>query len=652
MDSYISFSEKTTKIGTATLPSTAHKVHRQIIASISAESGGAPIRFVPLDDTHFQELTGCFTDPVPYGNESFLITIAEEITIYYTSEISQIYALYTLKRHYTPDGIPQGTIYSTPKVPFRCVRLYLPGKKRIREFQDFIDMMLAFGHNTIMLEIGGAMEYKRHPEINEGWVEYCRIFEEFNGKTEYIMRMAHYPKNAIHCDNGEGEYLTHEELAEIIDYCRERHMEIIPEVPSLCHVDYLLYNHPELAELPDDPLPNNACPSNEDYYKLIFDVLDEVIDVFRPKRINICHDEAYVYGHCPRCKGKSGAELFGRHIVRLHDHLASRGVRTMVWGDGIIPTWHGGNAAYHKRMPWDGKRTFTYNGVTYKVRNFKCHSPEEWAEELKLHPDSEYWYVEEKHQCMDFLPKDIEAMNWMWSNDPDSDHNLLKHGLYTVYGNFNAVGMKHFDERISKGIQGVSFSNWGRNDFEALQRYGTLFGMCFNAFACWRHDYDESRREENIYTVAESVYRYLNYNTHMCKHIELLHTTDAVIEHNPFHDGYVIIHEDYKIGEYEITYTDATTETVGIYWGYNIGYSHVSYGEPKKENISVEEGGFNPRYRYEPIGMACPVSTDGKMFYRMSIPVTKEVADIRLRPLEGYRIELKGYTVKNVEYII
>ena len=26
-------------------------------------------------------------------------------------------------------------------------------------------------------------------------------------------------------------------------------MEIIPEVPSLSHVDYLLYNHPELAEI-------------------------------------------------------------------------------------------------------------------------------------------------------------------------------------------------------------------------------------------------------------------------------------------------------------------------------------------------------------------------------------------------------------------
>ena len=149
MDSYISFSDQYTGIGIETLQSVSHPIHRQILSSISTEDGGARLQFVPLDEAHFHQLTGCFSAPVPYGNESYLITIADVISIYYTSEITKIYALYALKRHYTSNGIPRGTIYSTPKVPFRCVRLYLPGKRRIRDFQDFIDMMLAFGHNTV-----------------------------------------------------------------------------------------------------------------------------------------------------------------------------------------------------------------------------------------------------------------------------------------------------------------------------------------------------------------------------------------------------------------------------------------------------------------------------------------------------------------------
>lgn len=647
MDSYVSFLTEKIKLGADSLRYINLDIHKKIVSSVSSSEGGAVIRFKPLNPEIFKEKTACFDSPVPYGDESYIVETDDEITIYYTSEITKIYALYAIKRHYDRDGICKGIIYNTPKLEFRCVRMYLPGKKRIDEFKEFLDMMLSFGYNTVMLEIGGAMEYKRHPEISEGWVEYCKIFEEFNGKTEYIQRMTYYPKNAIHSDNGEGEYLTYEELTQIVDYCREHHMEIIPEVPTFCHVDYLLYNHPELSELPDDPLPNNACPSNEDYYKLIFDVLDEIIEVFKPKRINICHDEAYVYGHCPKCKGKSGAELFGGHIVRLHDYLAKKGVRTMLWGDGIISTWHGGNAAYHKRMPWDGKRTVTYNGVEYKVRNFKCHSPEEWAEELKINPDSEYWYCEEKHRCMDFLPKDIEAMNWMWAVDPDSDNNLIKHGIYTVYGNFNAIGMKNFDERISKGIKGLSYSNWGRNDFEALQRTGTLFGMAINSFATWNHNYDESKREENVFFVCSSIYNYMNYNTLHGKHLEITHTTDAVIDHDIFIDGYLCIHEDYKIGEYEITYTDSSRETVGIYWGYNIGQKNICYKTAEEAaKLSVECGGYVTKYQYEPIGVSCPVSCGNEMYYKMVIPVDKAVAKIELKPYDGFNIDFKGYVIK------
>ena len=34
-------------------------------------------------------------------------------------------------------------------------------------------MLLYYRYNTVILEVGGAMEYKRHPEINESWESYC-----------------------------------------------------------------------------------------------------------------------------------------------------------------------------------------------------------------------------------------------------------------------------------------------------------------------------------------------------------------------------------------------------------------------------------------------------------------------------------------------
>lgn len=647
MDSYIELYDGSVMLGANSISSLQSSVHKKIFALFSYCDGGVSISFEPLTDDVFADKSACFDNPVPYGDEAYIVDISDDITIYYTAEISKIYALYAIKRNYKKNGICKGIIYNTPKTEFRGVRMFLPPKRKLDEFKKFIDMMLSFGNNVVMLEIGGAMEYKRHPEINQGWVEYCKIFEEFNGKAKYIQRITSYPKNSVHIDNGGGEYLTYEELAEIVDYCRERHIEIVPEVPTMCHVDYLLYNHPDLSELEDDILPNNACVSNEDYYKLIFDVLDEVVEVFRPKRINISQDESYVYGHCPRCKGKSGAELFGGHMVRLHDYLAQKGVRTMVWADGIIPTWHGGNAAYHKRMPWDGKRTVNYKGTEYKVRDFKCHSPEEWVEELKIYPDSEYWYCEETHQCIDFLPKDIECINWMWSCDPKSDGNLLKHNLFTVYGNFNAIAKKDFDDAVRGGIRGTLHSSWGRSDFEALQRTGAIFGMAFNSFANWNHHYDEAKCEDNVFAVANEIYNYMNYSTLHSRYLEIIHTTDTFIEHDHFVDGFVVNHEDYKIGEYEITYNDGSKETIGIYWGYNIYNSGVSYAAPAKGvTLAVEVGGYNPKYQWEPMGVTCPLYSDGRTYYKISVPVAKGVNRVEVKPCGGHNIYMKEYKLK------
>lgn len=643
MDSFIKFTDKKIKLGTKSVNSVSDDMFQKIITSIDCHEGGVKISFEKLTAEVFNKLTSCFENPVPIGNESYIVNISGDITIYYTSRITKLYALYAVKRHYTADGISCGVIYNTPKAEFRGFRAYIPGKKKIEEFKELIDMIIAFGYNTLMLEIGGAMEYKRHPEINEGWVKYCEIVEEFNGKPTYVTRSWKYPKNAVHSGNGEGEYLTYEELKTIVDYCSARGVEIIPEVPTFCHVDYLLFNHRELAECPDEPLPNNACPSNEDYYKLIFDVLDEVIEVFKPKRINICHDEAYVYGQCPECKDKSGAELFGGHIVRLHDYLAKQGVKTMLWGDGIIPTWHGGNAAYHYPKPWDGKRLVTLEGKTYKVRDYVCNSAEEWEQTKKENPGIYGWYVPEKYKCMEFLPKDIEAINWSWSTGEKSDNEYIKNGIYNVFGNFEAIGMKGFDKRIQNGVSGMMYSHWARNDFDTLQRTGGLFYMAYNSLACWSWSYDESKIADNVHFVSDAIYRYVNYNTLNKKHLEITHSTPDIIEHKSFLI-HKIFREDFRIGYYEIVYTDDTTDIIPIYWGHNIGLANPGY---ENQEVSDEEGGYYNLYAFEAIGTCKTREYDGKIFYTLSVPVEKDIKLVKPYMTSDYNIEFKDAVVVN-----
>ncbi len=183
----------------------------------------------------------------------------------------------------------------------------LPPPDKLDDFKEFIDFLCVYKYNTVMLEVGGAMEYKRHPEINDGWVAYCAEMNEYPGKTRKIQGQYDWEKNSIHSENGGGRFLSQDAVKDLAAYCRERMLEVIPEVPSLSHSDYLLTRHPELNERTEDPYPDTYCPSNPDSYKLLFDVFDEVIEVFQPATINIGHDEYYTIGLCetmPRQEGR------------------------------------------------------------------------------------------------------------------------------------------------------------------------------------------------------------------------------------------------------------------------------------------------------------------------------------------------------------
>ena len=638
MNTYELFSDGRIKLGKDSAASVADSILCEIILSTDSSEGGAPIEFCALTDADFSRLTAGFEKPEKYNNESYIVEISDTVRVYYTSDITKLYALYALKRLYERDGICRGIVYNRPRLEFRCFRSYLPPKDGIDEFLRFIDMLIAFGHNTIMLEIGGAMEYKRHPEINEGWVDYCKIFEEFNGKTEWVQRSAWYPKNAIHCDNAGGKFLTYEELAKIVNYCRERNFEIIPEVPSLSHTDYLLYNHPELAELDNDHLPNNACPQNEDYYKLIFDVLDEVVEVFKPTRVNICHDEAYVFGYCPRCRGKDASVLFATHMTRLHDHLAEMGVRTMIWGDGVLPMEHGGNAGFHRRYEWDGKRIVNIEGEKYEVHNFKYHSIKDYEEAMKTKERVDGLYVPPKKNSINLIPRDIEMIDWSWSLY-NSSEILNEYGFYHVYGNFSAYSMRDFNKRIKEGIKGISFSNWGRTDFEALQRTNSLFAIGYNSLAVWGGGFESEAVLDNTFIAADEVYRYINYDKLHTKHLKIVHTTDAFLAHPFFYDGYVIVKEDFRIGEYEIEFADGEKAEIPIYWGHNIGNRSVIWD--KKVQLDMEEGAVT-KHLYEPIGEAKPILDGKHSYYEFVIPVEKEVRAVSLRVKDGYNVELRS----------
>src|SRR4030042_6991344 len=190
-----------------------------------------------------------------------------------------------------------------PNLPFRAIRLYVPGPENIVFFKRFLrDFMALYKFNKVIIELN-CMRLDKHPEVNAGWIEFATDLQYSRlNRTEGVRGEL---KNSSNYDAGDGLIIEKEDVRDIVELENQNFIEVIPEIPSLTHGYYLLTRHPELAAYPGDTRPDTYCPSNPDSYDLIFDVYDEYIEVIHPKMIHIGHDEWRMpLDVCPRCKGK------------------------------------------------------------------------------------------------------------------------------------------------------------------------------------------------------------------------------------------------------------------------------------------------------------------------------------------------------------
>ena len=136
---------------------------------------------------------------------------------------------------------------------------------------------------------------------------------------------------------------------EIVEYARQRHITVIPEIDMPGHMVAALAAYPELGCTPgpfevrtpwgvaDDIL----CPS-EQTFQFITGVLSEVMEVFPSRYIHLGGDEAPTirWEQSPlaqdiirREKLKDEHALQGWFLAHVADHLAKRGRRIVGWDE-------------------------------------------------------------------------------------------------------------------------------------------------------------------------------------------------------------------------------------------------------------------------------------------------------------------------------
>ncbi len=191
-----------------------------------------------------------------------------------------------------------------PNLPFRGIRLYVPGPENVAFFKRFLrDFMALYKFNKVIIEVN-CMRLDRHPEVNAGWIEFANDLQ-YSRSNRSVGRRGE-GKTSSHYDAGDGLIIEKDDMRDIVELAKRNFIEVIPEIPSLTHSYYLLTRHPELSEYPGDNWPDTYCPSLQASYDLIFDVYDEYIEVIHPKMIHIGHDEWRMpLDVCPRCRDKN-----------------------------------------------------------------------------------------------------------------------------------------------------------------------------------------------------------------------------------------------------------------------------------------------------------------------------------------------------------
>ena len=419
-------------------------------ASILVRKLGAEGIFLPLSEKGGVRF--CRDETTPENGFELQITAAEAL-IRASDLRGFVYGAETFMKLLQNGSVPLCKISDAPRMQFRGVHLFLPAREDIPFFKRLVEHILSpMGYNCIFLEFCGGMEFESHPEISAAYVHAVE-----QGKSG---KWPHFPHGQV----AGGKTLTKQEVAELVSFTRSFGIDVIPEVQSLGHVQYITVAHPEIAEIEsqdpqedtevdiqeEDERPKRfyhhcCCPSNPETYRILFDLLDEIIEVVQPKKyVHMGHDEVYEIGVCPVCRQSTPAKLLAEDICRIHDYLAQKGFTMMMWAD-------------------------------------------------MLQPVTKY----ETYAAIDMIPKDIIMLDFIWyfHMDQDIEDNLLQKGFKVILGNMYSSHFPRYERRILKpGILGAQTSAWVCTNAEDMAREGKLYELLFSAQMLWSASYTSDHR--------------------------------------------------------------------------------------------------------------------------------------------------------------
>lgn len=147
-----------------------------------------------------------------------------------------------------------------------------------------------------------------------------------------------------------GGFYSKADIEEIVRYAHERYIRVIPEIDSPGHVVSAIAAYPSLScfnrqlevATHSGVKHDVLCVGKESTFEFMFDVLDEICDMFPDKIVHLGGDEVPTmrWKLCPDCQKRmkdlgltDERGLHAYYINRLASHLTEKGVQPVMWYD-------------------------------------------------------------------------------------------------------------------------------------------------------------------------------------------------------------------------------------------------------------------------------------------------------------------------------
>ncbi len=291
------------------------------------------------------------------GENEIVITLTDEIEdeegyrlscrdgavfIYARQDAGAFYALQTLKQLLlqSKGNVPPLLINDKPRFKYRGFMLdsgrYFWTVEEVKRFVDLCALhKINVFHWHLTEDQGWRIEIKKYPLLTE--------------------KGSHRSHTNFGCVPHGGFY-TQEDIKEIVNYCHERFMKVMPEFDIPGHVVSAIACYPELSCF-DRNLDvathwgvkhDILCAGKESTFQFVFDVIDEILELFPDKLIHLGGDEAVKmrWELCPLCQKrmkeeglKNEEQLQHYFMSRVNRYVREKGYTSVMWNyDGVDGT--------------------------------------------------------------------------------------------------------------------------------------------------------------------------------------------------------------------------------------------------------------------------------------------------------------------------